>query len=1023
MPPYRRRIPSARLEQLLNEIQTNQKPVPKPAPATAAESFAPAALRGLGMFLGMTPARGIGASAATELLAQQLEDRDETDWKQVGIAGVTGGFGGAATKSLMQNIGKPLTAAVKGALWGGAAPAVKAGLEGRDTDYSDVALGGLVGGATAGGLAKLLGRFSKPVPTAPPPPPVHQFGPTSSIPLLNRSSKELEALALQAQAEGLPNVARNIMQQATEGGKASPSLMNRLIKLNEQEAAKAAKAQREAQAAEEIAAAREAMGQPKQAVTETLQAPTPGGVERLQRVFKPAKKKGGTRTIASTEESVPTPEQAALFSEWVARGRPRDVALRLAKAGRHPLQPASAASAAPIEAVTATPVSDKLVGLQETTNGVKALEELEAITGRPIPPPVGGRGTMPERPAWLPPSSSTLSTRQDLPAETIPETTPPEVSGLLKIFTGPSARADVMGEAYRAAKAELDINPIAKRYLGIGLKSEAGEMPPDALQRFLSEKIGARPALAGEVPPTGILGAPKAISEPGTRQLSDVVTEPGVDAATKASMEQSIALGQKLKEAGVPVADIADTIDVIQQPGNRDLLDRLIFGKWRTPTGKPPLGGESGVANPELMARLGMGAAGALIGGATDPLDDPLLSAIGGAGLGLSIPSLAKVAGSFMTRATTDPTVPPKIKQIVAAVSTGDQDKIAGAFWQDLPNYLRANMLIGPNTPNNFFAGPWGAGSMAGLELHMAGDPMGARILELMRPANWANEYKKALPEAGELILNVNAMSQERFGSAVSGSGLVSKFLRAPAIGMMAGDIATRNILKAAGMSDDLARRYTLTSEPATRLMRNLGNIQRSGPVGQLLLPFSRTIANIVEQGISRAPIIGPIVQAKVPALAHPAAVQAQQQVLGTAVPLAAMGVGYTIPEGDSPAGKIFGGTLRSAVSNAAGPYSGLASIGLGMGRALQKPEAGVGDVLSRAATEAFQTVPLPTTDIPTSYVSQLKRLLSGEGINRIPAGAVPGAGIFNPRLQQAAKSRTRPTRTRARTARRFRGN
>ena len=299
---------------------------------------------------------------------------------------------------------------------------------------------------------------------------------------------------------------------------------------------------------------------------------------------------------------------------------------------------------------------------------------------------------------------------------------------------------------------------------------------------------------------------------------------------------------------------------------------------------------------------------------------------------------------------------------------------------------------------------------MAGLELHMAGDPAGTRILQAMTPVNWAKKWQEAAPIAKGKLLDAAAMAQERIEGVPNFDA--AQF---PAWGMLTGDMATRAIMEEAGVSSELARRYTLTSEPVTRPIESIVNIQRTGgPLMQMLLPFARTPGNIVEQSLARTPIIGPMVQRAVPELAYPAEVQAQQQILGAAVPTIAGGAGYLSPEESDAGSAVTGRTLRSFISNVFGPYSGLATVGFGVGKALQQPGRKLGDVAFRAGTEALQTLPLPTSDIPTSGMRTLRQLLNLEAPTQVPSG-VPGAGLINPVLKERGQRNAAARTTRRR--------
>ena len=1033
--PYRRSLAPERLRQLLAETRRPSDIVPPEPEPGIVEKFAPTVIRGVGGLFGLNPVTGAVAGAGSELLAQGLEK--DIDPRRILAAGAVGATGGAMARAIARFAGKPMQAALRGGLLGGAAPVAKSLIEeGELPEAQDVAFGGGVGAVASGGLAKLLGRFQPKAPAQPTATaeviPTAQAGgqvlgtkkktlipamtPTP-IPIekaLVTAEPKLAAFADEVRPEVPPLVYEDPQQLAQELAEIGQRATTAGIRPTKLSAVKAAK-DRLREAKEALAAA-EAKGlksglTAKKKVTETATYPTETGVGKIATLF--AKKGERKPSLRKTSEVSPegTP-QRDIYDEWIAAGRDPKTALRLAIAGRQRLVPPTAAPEAPqaglsellgVRAAEAipeaprapvstleTPVGPSLAPTQEIASaGVigpreaiaaeslpaeRALEEIQELTGG-----AGARAAaqaMP--PAGVPEAPAELSVLKRLLAgETLPEgprlpPTPKRAAAITRaqqtLSPEINAKLEELGRAY-----DMATDPVEKRAIGAMLQATTREAQAAAK--------GLSPAAAAQ--PLGPPGGPRQQRVPPPSKMTASTAQQGI--ADEA---------EKLFSQGV---DPEEAIATAKQT----FIDRL-----RRLGAEGRGGGETGAINPELLTRLGLGAAGATVGAITDPLGDPVLSATAGAGLGFSVPTLAKVAGQTLTRVRTDPTVPPKLKQVAEAIATGDQNKIAGAFWRDLPAYLRANMLVGPNTPSNFFAGPWGAGTMAGLELHMAGDQMGARILAQMTPANWAREYAKALPEARQLITNVAAMSQERFGVSV-----FNKILQFPAVGMMAGDIATRNVLKAAGMSEELARRYTLTSEPAIPLLRNIANIQRSGPIGQMLLPFARTVANIVEQSLIRTPLIGPMVQAKFPALAHPAAVQAQQQLLGTAVPLAAGAIGYATPEGDTFETRTLGAFLRGLTSNVAGPASGLASVGFGVGKALQRPEPKLGDVVASAGREALQTIPLPTTDVPTGYLSTLKQLLSGELPSRVPSGALPGASFINSRIQGNTGVTGRPRR------------
>src|SRR5690606_24685754 len=87
-------------------------------------------------------------------------------------------------------------------------------------------------------------------------------------------------------------------------------------------------------------------------------------------------------------------------------------------------------------------------------------------------------------------------------------------------------------------------------------------------------------------------------------------------------------------------------------------------------------------------------------------------------------------------------------------------------------------------------------------------------------------------------------------------------YMAFPAVAMTSGDVTARQILEKSGIPEKMAREFTLTSEPATALGRSIANWGRGQPknnfdaamkaLANTVLPFKRTPANIMEQGLLR---------------------------------------------------------------------------------------------------------------------------------------------------------------------------
>lgn len=395
-------------------------------------------------------------------------------------------------------------------------------------------------------------------------------------------------------------------------------------------------------------------------------------------------------------------------------------------------------------------------------------------------------------------------------------------------------------------------------------------------------------------------------------------------------------------------------------------------------------GDESGqiIADPALI-RAGMAASGAIIGGALDPMEDRTLSAIVGGAAGAMVPNIVSKVAQLAPLAAQAPNLSSAGQAFLNRI--GNKEGFAQelkSVWAELPHYIRFNLLSSVNLPTNAFAAPYGSGIMFALERHLAGDPRGTKALELIgSPANWGAKYADSWDEAVMRIGQSERAGGEMIGQAPTAT---RKFLAAPGTMMTAGDITTRRLLQTAGFSETEARMATLTSEPETAFFKSISNLGRSqSPLMQMMLPFSKTVSNIGEQGAMRIPILGEFVQAA-REQADPATTRLLQQALGLGVGTAAGGVGYLAGEDGGPTG-LGERMTRSLISNAAGAYSLPATIGFAVGDALGR---GKENPAWQGVKSGFNELPLPAVDLPLGYASALNDLLHGD-VN-VPSGTVP---------------------------------
>jgi len=435
------------------------------------------------------------------------------------------------------------------------------------------------------------------------------------------------------------------------------------------------------------------------------------------------------------------------------------------------------------------------------------------------------------------------------------------------------------------------------------------------------------------------------------------------------------ALARRLEKAANDLAN-QETLAL-----NKDMIDKQAGGP-----AVPPRKGlrtrnaknQTGEATLGLVTRLGPAVLGGTIGGAMDE-EHPLRGAAIGAGLGFAAPSLAQ--------AVSEGKLPQKMAQKY------------GELGEFLPSLQRFNLLTSPDSlAANVFAGPYGSGIMGSVEAIAAKDPRGMKALKLLTPANWYREFKAASQEAIAAI-GATERGERMVGETI---GPVDKFLATPGTWMTQADMATRNILMKAGFSAEEARRITLTSEPKGALALNLAHAGKSATPGgiksdffKLMLPFKRTAANIVEQGVERTPVLGSIYQrfGKDAADRDSWERQGVQQGLGASVAFAAYQLGKHIDQ--DPTTERY---WRKFVSNAAGPYSMLASAGLAAGMAARDGEP-FAKMAGKATTSMLGDMPLPTTQTPNDTITSLLKLSSGEvphpnkeGVGRwLPRAAYPG--------------------------------
>jgi hypothetical protein len=406
------------------------------------------------------------------------------------------------------------------------------------------------------------------------------------------------------------------------------------------------------------------------------------------------------------------------------------------------------------------------------------------------------------------------------------------------------------------------------------------------------------------------------------------------------------------------------------------------------------LRGESGQAAPEAMVNLGlMGAFAA--GGAALNEDDPVTGAIIGGGIGAgaayALPRVATELQSLARHARVDPaTVAPETRSLLERIQTQDGlATTAKEAFQLVPAYIRANLLATPNIFSNAFIAPYGAGLMRGIEAHLAGDPKGIEMLRAMTPQNFANRWMKSWNEAEAIIADAELASLERAGGATNPNSKLGRLLGGPGTMITTGDITTRNLLKeGAGLSDDAARHVTMNNEPEAATSQGVLGMQRkAGVIGQILLPFAKTMLNYTEQGLQRTPVVGLVAQA-LRENPDPLTHIMVQQMMGTTALGAGIAGGYYDPTSDPRSTKL----LRGAGVALAGPYGLMANAGYTAGQALKQ-----GESKTRAAHNAVTTMqrqmPMPSWDLVNSGKDFILPLEASD--RKVPTEFLPGMPMY----------------------------
>lgn len=955
-------------------------------------TYAPAAVRGLSGLIGASPGIGAAATGAGEAIAEGIEGRFSP--AEIAAAAGVGAVGGGLARSVMA-AKTPLQAAARAVPWAAAAPVVHSVIaEGELPDPQDVLWSTGIGAGTAGALGKLfevfgIGGYGKPK-TAPVPDAAYTVETNAPQGGLIRRTKQGKIIpdsppapiksptAANMAAAGASHVtggaadAQQIIEelqsyQRQAGHASNPTMQDpyatgsgRVEKAMEKQTRQqrmadreALKAQREAEASRVIEDARNSGDYvSRDTISETFRAPIEGGDETLTRRWVPAGEEEtgdiARRTTASAAKTGSTTAPASSFlTELAAKAEQPEA-----------IDPLADVFSPPVERRVGAPFEGGEVPQRRLTDTVDYREPAPLVVPDEVAlpdRPITGPATPPAEIAFNPNAQEAEAGREAALQDFLAGRQPEYLAAPEEAQTNPlqffKSRVDAAGSHYR------------------GLKGQ--NVPFDELTGTRPERLAGK-ALQAEAKAAGL---------------------PTRGAAPKAMDAERAAAEAAQPPAGFDLKAALAKIDAAKaRPGGpaANSLNPSGFGGLSS-----FLRGESGAADPEVMVKLGLGGIGAATGAALDdegsPIEGALLGGAAGLGAAYALPQLAEKISALARHARVDPaTTPPDTREFMERIKTPDGlANAAKEAAQYIPAYIRANLLATPNIFNNAFVAPYGAGLMNALERTLAQEPEGPAMLRAMHPVEWARRWSKSWEEATTIIQDAEMAALERAGGATDPNTKLGRLLGGPGTIITTGDLTTRNAMKdVVGMEDEAARRITMNTEPEYRLSKNIANWARSAPItGAITLPFAKTMANYVEQGLQRTPFVGIIAQA-LRENPDPLTRQLVQQMLGATVGAGSVAAGYYDPIEDPLTEKLG----RGALTSMAGPYGLVANAGFTAGKSLAKGESKTRSTYD-AVTAAQRQLPMPSWDT----VNALKDfLLPRESAERsLPTEWIPGAPMM----------------------------
>jgi hypothetical protein len=378
--------------------------------------------------------------------------------------------------------------------------------------------------------------------------------------------------------------------------------------------------------------------------------------------------------------------------------------------------------------------------------------------------------------------------------------------------------------ASRTAQTDPNINPLAKRYLGIsvgdaarkaGLETKSGG--PDTLRKFLNQEV-----------------SPEINPNVSTAQAADTTAQTSkATIAAKAARDAKKAAAAAQGPEAIDAQTLKGVDDLTAQAGNLELDQPDIPPEARRAalTAWARAQSDKGGIDPLLAVRLGLGAVGGEEGARQDPLGsgegaDPLgriSSGLLGAGAGYMLPSLGRAFyGKGFNNA----------EQLVE-----NQNKFEKGI--DTLNKVQMAGLLSPESM-----------------MRHGSSNSGAILTSLLENPRMIKPFIENMRNGG--LANAKADFMQGFNSPITeeASGLEAALQKNPIHRTMAGFTnALKSNMGRTGFSPEQIGEYSFTKVPDGPISGRYYGVLQSHPILKNIEPLARIGLNRLSAGIERSPL------------------------------------------------------------------------------------------------------------------------------------------------------------------------